>query len=282
MQRSLGLLQWLAFFIAFMVGSVLSIGAEDQTSSFKPWDLTARTLRVGSDHDYPPYEFIGEDGLPSGFNIALIQAVCQVKGLAADVRLGVWSKVREQLEKGEIDMIAGMYYSAEREKIFDFSIPHNRVSPALFVRNHSDIRTFEQAKGKEIIVQKGDIMHDYLVEKGVTPRIILVDDPVKGLTLLLEGKHDAVLLSSRVQGLCFIDKHRMKSLRAVETPISPRNYCFAVRKAQGRFIFSINPVINTCHLHTQLRATNCCDITGRPGTNYNNIVMISHDSPRIF
>lgn len=199
-----------------------------------------KTIRVGSDHDYPPYEFNDKDGKPSGFNVELIEAVCRATGLQADVRLDVWGSVREKLEKGEIDVIAGMYYSEERAKTVGFSVPHNMVSSALFVRINSDITTFDEAKGKEIIVQKGDIMHDYLLEQNFTHRIVTVDDPAKALSLLAKGHHDGVLLSSRIQGLYFINRLDHKGVRVLATPFPPREYCFAVREGGLGIVQKLN------------------------------------------
>ncbi len=198
------------------------------------------TIRVGSDHDYPPYEFNDRDGNPTGFNVELIQAVCRAVGLRADIRPGVWNEVRAGLEKGEIDVIAGMYHSPDRAKTLNFSLPHNRVSPALFVRSDSNIKTFDQARSKEIAVQKGDIMHDYLIEQDFTLRIVAVDDPVRALALLAKGNHDGVLLSSRIQGLYFLERQKLEGIRAVDTPLSPRPYCFAVRKDREDLVQKLN------------------------------------------
>lgn len=202
------------------------------------------SIRVSSDHDYPPYEFNDEQGRPTGFNVELIKAVSEATGLNADVKLGVWNDVREGLENGQSDVIAGMYYSREREKVFDFSIPHNMVTSALFVRNGSEIQTFEQARDKEIIVQKGDIMHDYLLEQGFTKRIVAVNDPVQALELLASGKHDGVLLSSKNQGLYFLNKREIPSVRVVETQLPARKFCFAVRKNNAELLQKLNEGLN--------------------------------------
>ncbi len=211
-------------------------------------------IRVGSDHDYPPYEFIGPNGESTGFNVELIKAVCEAEGLKAEIRLGVWDEVRSQLAKGDIDVIAGMYFSPEREKTVDFSTPHNRVSSALFVRNSSDIVSFAQAKNRTIIVQKGDIMHDFLVKNSFTDRIVTVADPAEALELLSKGRHDAVLLSSRLQGHYFIHEKGLKGLRAVDTGITPRKYCFAVRKNAGDLVNRLNEGLSVLKLTGKYQA----------------------------
>ncbi|MGC4064976.1 MAG: transporter substrate-binding domain-containing protein [Polyangiaceae bacterium] len=79
-----------------------------------------RVVTVGGDHDNPPYEFL-KDGVPTGFNVELIQAVAEVMNLKVAVRLGPWQEVRANLEAGTLDALAGMYYTEERAKEVDFS-----------------------------------------------------------------------------------------------------------------------------------------------------------------
>lgn len=228
--------------------------ASDLSGPENGYGRYSAVVRVGSDHDYPPYEFIGKDGKPTGFNVELIKAVCEAAGLKAEVRLGVWDEVRTKLSKGDIDVIAGMYFSQEREKAVDFSMPHNRVSSALFVRNDSDIVNFGQAKNREIIVQKGDIMHDHLLKNNFTDRIVTVADPVTGLSLLAQGKYDGVLLSSRIQGYYFIHEKRFKGLRALDTDIPARRYCFAVRKGAGDLVHRLNEGLSVVKLTGKYQA----------------------------
>ncbi|GAB6095764.1 hypothetical protein JCM14469_20170 [Desulfatiferula olefinivorans] len=197
-------------------------------------------IRVGSDHDYPPYEFNDSRGNPTGFNIELIRAVMDVTGLRGDIRLGVWSTVRESLLRGEIDVIAGMYHSKEREKSFGFSVPHNQVSSALFVRDDNPLTRFSQIRGRAIVVQRGDIMHDYLIEQNLTGSITVVDDPIQALTLVASGRHDGVLISSKIQGLYFIETHSIKGLRVIDTELPPRDYCFAVGKDNPGLLHTLN------------------------------------------
>ena len=204
----------------------------------------AQNVVVGGDRDYPPYEFNDEQGNPTGFNVDLVRAVAEVTGLRVEVGLGVWNESRSALERGKIDALAGMYYSLGREKAVEFSLPHNRISAGLFVRRDSAIRTFEGARDREIIVQRGDIMHDYLVEQGFTAHVIAVDTPYQALRLLASGKNDAVLLSSKIQGLYLINRYGISSLQAVDTPLPARTYCFAVKKNDAELLSRLNEGLN--------------------------------------
>ncbi len=203
----------------------------------------APVLVVSGDMDYPPYEFL-EDGVPTGFNIDLIQAVAEVMDLSIQIDLGPWNQVRHRLETAQVDILAGMYYSPERDRHVDFSVPHTLVTPGLFVRQDSPIHSLEDLRDRQVIVQQGDIMHDYLKKTGLTSHIIPVRDPSQAMRLLASGRHDGVLLSSKMQGLYIAAQYRLDNLENVAADIPPREYCFAVSEGNWKLLHQLNEGLN--------------------------------------
>jgi len=205
--------------------------------------LEKKQLIVRADHNYPPYEFLDNKGDPQGFNIDLIKAVAEVMGLNIKISLGPWNEVRSQLEKGEIDILAGMTYSVERDKVVDFSIPHSILSFDIFIRRNSSIRSLEDATDKEIVVQEDGIMHDYLKKKDITKKIITVTDPHEALLLLASGKYDCAILN-KMQGHYFIDKFKLTNIKAAGADLMPREYCFAVTEGNRLLVERLNTGLN--------------------------------------
>lgn len=230
----------------FLGGCLTASGADTATVSgdarYSPGNKQG-ILLVNSDNAYPPYEFLEGDA-PTGFNIELIRAAAEVMGLKIQVRLGPWSTVRRNLETRKIDIIAGMFYSKERDELVDFSVPHSLVTSGLFVREGSPVRSIDGMRGREIIVQEGDIMHDFLKGSGIASKIIPVEDPAEGLRLLASGKHDGVLLSSEMQGFFFIDKFKLTNIKVIGTGMPPREYCFAVAEGNRQLINQLNEGLN--------------------------------------
>jgi PAS domain S-box-containing protein len=203
---------------------------------------------VGGDHENPPYEFL-EDGKPTGFNVELMREVAKAIGVELEIRLAPWDDVRRELEQGKIDALAGMYYTEERRKLVDFSVPHTMVSAGLFVRGDSQIRTIEEIKGKEVIVQKGDVINDYLREKGIASRIIQVKDPADELRLLSSGRHDCALMPSRYQGEYLKKALGISDVRAMSVEIPQFRYCFAVKKGNDPLRFRLDEGLNILKLN---------------------------------
>jgi len=190
---------------------------------------------VGGDHAFPPYEFL-ENGQPAGFNIELVRAVADVMNLEIEIRLDIWSKTRQDLEQRKIDMITGMVYSLDRDKLFDYSVPHTMIFPGLFVRENSPILKFSDIKGKDIIVQKGDIIHDFLKKLSLPFRIITVADYPEALELLASGKHDGVYLPSELHKYYVASKMSFDDLRVIKTDMPPLRYCFAVAEGNRELL----------------------------------------------
>jgi two-component system sensor histidine kinase EvgS len=194
----------------------------------------------GGDHDYPPYEFIDENGNPAGFNIDLLGAIAEVMGMDIEIRLGPWNEVRTALERGELDGLTGMYYSEQRDKLVDFSTGFLIVHTTVFVRkDYNGITSEEDLAGKEIIVPYGDIMHDYLLEKKITDKIITVESPAQALRLLASGKHDCALLGN-LQGFYLAKKLKLDNIKAIKSVLFTQEYCFATKEGNDQLLSSLN------------------------------------------
>jgi two-component system sensor histidine kinase EvgS len=66
--------------------------------------------------------------------------------------------------------------------------------------------TLAELEGKRIVLQRGDIMHDFAVENGLEREITAVDAQEDALRELAEGKHDVALVS-RLTAFYWIEKY---------------------------------------------------------------------------
>ncbi len=201
----------------------------------KPGKTPDRIVTVGTDHDYPPFEYVDEQGSAQGFNIDLLKSIAETMGLTLKITTGPWKEIRSALENGQVNMVSGMYYSPERNMNVDFSVPFIQVHLSMFTRDDSGFHKISELKNKEIIVQTGDIMHDYVLSTQITPKIIEVDNTLDGIRLLASGKHDAALLPN-LQGQYFLRKYDIANIRAVQPVILGQKYCFAVTEGDRELI----------------------------------------------
>ena len=197
------------------------------------------TIIVGTELDYPPYSFLDEEGKPSGYNVELTRAIAEVMGLNVEIQIGPWGDIRHGLGTGKVGLISGMYYSKERDKSVDFSSPYTIVHHAIFARRDSPkIKSEADLRGREIIVMRGDIMHDYVLTKGLSKSPVPVDTPAEALRLLASGKYDYAL-TAKLPGLYWVKKLGLSNIEIVGPLMRPSAYCYAVKEGNtellGRF-----------------------------------------------
>lgn len=212
------------------------------------WATDKPKVIIGADRDNLPYE-TEENGTAKGFNIELMRAVASEMGFEAEFRFDSWAKIRRDLEQGDVDALAGMFFSEERSKSVNFSVPHTMVSPGMFVRSDSPIRSFDDLRDKRIIVQENDIIHDQLRHSGITSHIIAVRDASQALKLLASGKHDCVLTPSKLQSEYFIKAAGINNLRSVTTELPQLRYCFAVRKGNQALLNKLDEGLNILRIN---------------------------------
>ncbi|MFW6237266.1 MAG: PAS domain S-box protein, partial [Desulfosudaceae bacterium] len=180
-------------------------------------------------HNYPPYEYLDEEGRPAGYNVDLTRAIARAVGLDVEIRLGPWSEVREGLRRGKIDALQGMLYSTERDRQFDFTQPHtvNHYVGVVRTRDAMPPSTVQELRNKRLVVQRGDIMDDFLRKNDLESRAVLVDAQEDALRKLAGGKYDCALVS-RLIAHYWIEQRGWDNLTAGRRPLVSADYCYAV------------------------------------------------------
>ncbi|GEM_PF-686907 len=200
---------------------------------------SGKTLYVMGDHDFPPFEFIDENGNPSGFNIEIFRSLSRVMNLNVKIQLAPWRDVREKLEKREIDVIMGMYKTSERDKKADFTIPHFITSYVIYIREGGSVKSYIDLTGKDVIVQNGDLGHDYLINNNIQCRIIVKRDWSETLSALAAGEGDCAIVSF-LQGEILRKKLRLKNLRVIGDSVLQQRYCIAVKEGDAELLEKLN------------------------------------------
>jgi len=218
-----------SFLLICFIAIALTIGTLPVNASKTP--VPGKTLIiVGGEIGYPPYSFLDKKGNPTGFQVELTRAIARTMGMNVEIRITPWPETRKALEDGTIDIIPGMFYSEERAKIYDFSPPFSIVSTAIFARvNSPSVKSIEDLRDREIIVMRGEVMHDYILKHRLTDRIMLTETPADALRLLASGKGDYALVA-QMPGLYWIKELNLSNIKSVGPSLQPFKNCFAVRK----------------------------------------------------
>ncbi len=197
------------------------------------------TIVIGDDINYPPYSFINEHGEPDGFNVELAKAVALEMGYNVEIRLDEWGNTRQQLEVGEIDAIAGMFLSEERRQQYSFTVKHSIANGAIFAKNKNTISEIEALIGKSVVVQKGDIVGEYLKDRNLNINIIEVPTVKEALSLVDDGTYDYAGVL-KLPGQYTVVDEKLKDIRAQNIILNSNDYCLAVSKDNESLLMILN------------------------------------------
>ncbi|MFH7319952.1 transporter substrate-binding domain-containing protein [Desulfurivibrio sp. D14AmB] len=200
-----------------------------------------RPVVIGGDHNYPPFEYLDEHGRPAGYNVDLTRAIAREMGLNVEIRLGPWAEIRRALAMGEIDALQGMFYSPARNRSFDFTQPHLIKDGVAVVRSGESAPPANLAElvGKRLVVQAGDIMHDFALENGLGEWLTVVDGPEQALRELALGRHDCALVS-RLSAHYWINRQGWGNLLVGHQPLLSSGYCYAVAKGNQALLAQLS------------------------------------------
>jgi len=182
---------------------------------------------IGGDYNYPPYEYLDKNGQPTGYNVELTRAIAKHLGIDVDIQLASWAETRNKLYNNEIDLIQGMFYSAERDKTIDFTTAHAVVNHVAVGRKEAKlVDNIEDLVGKVVVVMNGDIMHELALSVGLEKQLILVDTQQEALQMVSNGTADYALLA-KVPALYWIKKEHITNLYVGHKTMVSLEYCYA-------------------------------------------------------
>lgn len=122
-------------------------------------------IRFMTEVDYPPFNFAGSDGNPTGFNVELARMICEELKLSCTVQMRRFDTLFDSLDANRGDaVIASIAVSEQTRKRVDFTDPYYRPSARFAVRAGAptDAVTPEAIEGKKVAVVAGSAHEQYL------------------------------------------------------------------------------------------------------------------------
>ena len=160
-------------------------------------DLGGRVVTVGSDTTYPPFEFVAEDGTITGFDVELVDAICERINCVAEFQSTAWDGIFAALAAGEFDMVAsGVSITPERAQIVEFSEPYHVVTQAIAVRVEDAGVAFEElvAENATVGAQTGTTNAYFAEDAFGRDRLNLYDTFAQAVQALLNGDVRGVVI----------------------------------------------------------------------------------------
>ncbi|MEM8743700.1 MAG: transporter substrate-binding domain-containing protein [Pseudomonadota bacterium] len=152
-------------------------------------------IRFVTDNDYPPFNYLDEEGELTGFNVDLARALCDELSVECSIRQLPWNRLLEALRDGEADaVIASMRVSEKALQQADFTDSYYHT-PARFVAlKSSPIKavTPEMLAGRKIGVVARTAHEAYLRDFFPNSEIVRHNSMDEAKAALRDGRTDVL------------------------------------------------------------------------------------------
>lgn len=124
-----------------------------------------QSIRFLTALDYPPFDYTGPDGNPTGFNVDLARLICDEIKVACTIQARPFASLLDALNDNRGDaVIASITPTVETRRLADFTDPYYRTPARFVARRDSTIGNVipERLEGKKIAVVAGTAHEAYL------------------------------------------------------------------------------------------------------------------------
>lgn len=198
-------------------------------------------LSVGTNAAFPPFEYLGDDGKPDGFDMALIRLLGEKLGVKVEIQDMEFESLCAAVGS-KIDVaIAGMTVDEERAQTVDFTDTYYLAKQYVLVAaDNTEIKDAASLENKRIGAQLGTT-GDFIAEEvpGVQAKqystfALAVED-------LKNGNLDAVIIDKN-PALVFADQapDQIKALSGDDFAFEDEYYAIACPKGETALVEALN------------------------------------------
>ena len=202
-----------------------------------------KTLVVGTDATFQPFEFKNAQNEYEGFDIDLIREVAKELG-AENVEFvdTDFKGLIPGLQGKKFDMIvSAMYITDERKQTIDFSDTYYPGGLTIMVKKDNEsIKTAEDLKGKKVSVQIGTKSATFLKENYPEVQLVEVEKNVEMFLELESGRVDAVVTGMPAAKV-YAKEHG--TVKVLDVELTQEYYGYGIRKENAEFTKAVNEAL---------------------------------------
>jgi polar amino acid transport system substrate-binding protein len=166
---------------------ILSAVALSLSAGIALADGHGKTIRMGTEGAYAPYNFLNDAGEVDGFEREVGDELCLRAELTCEWVTNDWDSIIPNLTSGNYDtIIAGMSITDERDEVIDFT--QNYIPPASSA--YAALSADADLMGGVIAAQTSTIQSGYVAESGATLLEFATFDET--VAAVMSGEADAV------------------------------------------------------------------------------------------
>lgn len=193
------------------------------------------------DEGYPPFSF-KSNNTNMGYEADIVNRLEEELGININYKQMNWNDAINSLESGKIDVITGMKITEARKENYLFTDPYLITTQAIISPKELGNISLNDFKDLKVIAQQNSITHD-IAKTNNAKEIIVVKDPIEGMTVLVEGKGD-VWLENNMTALYYLRLHNEDQFYNVNVlEETSGHYGMAISKEKPILVNIINKMI---------------------------------------
>lgn len=200
-------------------------------------------IKVGTNAEYRPFEYVDESGEIVGFDVDLIKELAKRAGYEVELVNTKWDGIFTALAAGEFDVVASACtITDERKQSVDFTDPYFNAGQSIAVLADNDtIKTVEDLKGKRIGVQLGTT-GDMEASKIEGAEVKRYEEITLAFQALANGDVDAIVNDTPTSADIIKANPEIKA-KIVGEPFTNEFYGIAVNKGKPEIRDALNKAL---------------------------------------
>jgi polar amino acid transport system substrate-binding protein len=204
-------------------------------------DDAQKTLIMGTNAAFPPYEFVADDGSFAGIDVEIAQAVAEKLGMKLEIKDMEFNSLISAVQGGSIDIaLAGMTVTDERKESVNFSDTYAKGVQVVIVKEDSAIATVDDLDGKTIGVQAGTTGDIYCTDDYGQENVKQFNNGALAIQALLNGQVDCVVIDNE-PAKAFVAAN--EGLKILDTSYADEDYAAAIAKENTELLDSFNKAL---------------------------------------
>ena len=197
----------------FLGGAVSYAQALSLTPEEQAWIRENPVLRVSATTDWPPFEFVDDEGSYRGISVDLLRHIATQAGLELAPQPGEWPDLYRQLRDGSLDVAPALQSSPERREALLFTRPVVNFPHALFgPAGDAPLVDMNELVGRRVAVERDYYIHEYLMTEYPDFDLVVVENSLQALLSVARGDAGAYIGNVAVSSY-LIDQNVLAGVR---------------------------------------------------------------------
>ncbi|MBF0099883.1 MAG: transporter substrate-binding domain-containing protein [Desulfobacterales bacterium] len=237
-----------------------------------------KEVRVSGPLAFPPFHFYDDTDQAKGIAIGYMNYFQDQLGLSfVNFKQKSWTDVLDKVSKNELDVIACVAKTPDRESFLLFSDPYLSFPLVIITRKDAPfISGIKELSDKKVAFIEKSMTYDRYLRDNMKVQPIFVNTSIDALKLVVAGTAEACI-ENLAAATFLIDKHGLTNLKiAAPTSFDHYQLYIGIRKDWPELVSIINKLLKTISQkeHTQIRSE-WLSVRYEYGISYHDIFLIA-------